>query len=259
MKSGTFAQMLLFDEHITPAAGNSLTAADRTVLIETLLTSKAQWTAWNPTTGCTKVSEACENCYADATTQFLQARGVHAYRHGFLPVFHPERLNLPQTFRSPRRIFVDAMSDLFHDAFTDQQIHDIFNVMTATPQHQYFVLTKRPERMLDILGCSPPTPNVVLGVTVEQEAYLWRAELLAGLHASFITFVNCEPLLGNIGAMPASGIDICFAAPENGPRRRPTKPEWFATLQQTCNNYGIRYIGHRFDIRADAGKRPIYP
>lgn len=105
----------------------------------------------------------------------------------------------------------------------------------------------------------PHHHNLCLGVTVESDTNCWRAEYLADLQDRFITFVNCEPLLGQITSLPTSGIDICFAAPEAGPHRRQSAPEWFTSLEHYCNSHNIQYIGHRFDIRADAGKRPIYP
>ena len=151
------------------------------------------------------------------------------------------------------------MSDLFHDYFTDTQIYAVLDAIYSNPEHSYFILTKRPERMHAMLRDMPSHSNLCIGVTVESDPYSWRAEYLADLHEKFITFVNCEPLLGPIDTLPKSGIDICFAAPEAGPHRRPTAPEWFATLEHYCNTNNIQYIGHRLDIRSDAGKRPIYP
>jgi hypothetical protein len=106
--------------------------------IHRILTSTAKWTPWNPTTGCTKVSDACLNCYAEATSLFLQRRGIAAYNQGFLPVFHDARINDIASYRHPRRIFVDAMSDLFHDHFTDAQIDSVLDGIYAHPQHIYF-------------------------------------------------------------------------------------------------------------------------
>ena len=225
--------------------------------INRILTSTAKWTAWNPMTGCTKISDACINCYAESTSLFLQRRGITAYNNGFLPTFHADRITLLGTFRTPRRIFVDAMSDLFHDSFTDEQIISVMNSIYNHPHHIFFILTKRPERMLSIMSSYVSHPNLCIGVTVENDSYAWRAEYLADLHSRFITFVNCEPLLGPVCSLPMTGIDIVFAAPEAGPHRRTSAPEWFATLEHYCNTNNIHYIGHRFDIRADAGMRPI--
>lgn len=227
--------------------------------INRILTSTAKWTPWNPTTGCTKVSDACRNCYAETTAHFLQQRGIAAYSQGFLPVFHDSRINDIASYRHPRRIFVDAMSDLFHDHFSDTQIHSVLDAIYEHPQHIYFILTKRPERMQFILADRPQHHNLCVGVTVESDEYAWRAEYLYPLQDKFVTFVNSEPLLGPISTLPRDGIDICFAAPEAGPHRRPSAPEWFTTLQHYCNTNNILYIGHRFDIRSDAGKRPIIP
>jgi protein gp37 len=227
--------------------------------IHRILTSTAKWTPWNPTTGCTKVSDACLNCYAEATSLFLQRRGIPSYNLGFTPVFHDARINDIASYRHPRRIFVDAMSDLFHDHFTDAQIDSVLDGIYAHPQHIYFILTKRPERMHSMLTSRPQHQNLCIGVTVESETYAWRSEYLCQLQDKFVTFVNCEPLLGPISALPRDGIDICFAAPEAGPHRRPTAQEWFTTLEHYCNANNILYIGHRFDIRSDAGKHPIIP
>ena len=227
--------------------------------INRILASTAKWTPWNPITGCTKVSDACLNCYAEATSLFLMRRGIPAYTKGFLPVFHDSRLGDISRFRRPRRIFVDAMSDLFHEHFTAAQIDSVLDVIYEHPEHIYFILTKRPERMHLILADRPRHQNLCIGVTVESNAYAWRAEYLNDLQGRFITFVNCEPLLGPIYTLPSGGIDICFAAAEAGPHRRPTAPEWFTTLEHYCNTNNILYIGHRFDIRSDAGKRPIIP
>lgn len=227
--------------------------------IHQILTSSAKWTPWNPTTGCTKVSDACSYCYAETTSLFLMRRGIPTYSNGFLPIFHDARLLDIASYRHPRRIFVDAMSDLFHDHFSETQINAVLDAIYEHPQHIYFILTKRPERMHFILADRPQHRNLCVGVTVESDEYAWRAEYLHSLQERFVTFVNCEPLLGPISTLPRDGIDICFAAPEAGPHRRPSAPEWFTTLEHYCDTNNIQYIGHRFDIRSDAGKRPIWP
>lgn len=227
--------------------------------INRVLTSTAKWTPWNPVTGCTKISDACKHCYAEATSLFLMRRGITAYRNGFFPTFHDDRIHDLAKLRQPRRIFLTSMSDLFHESFSDLQIASVMSAVYLHRQHSYFILTKRPERMHSFMMDMPHHENLCLGVTVESDEHSWRAEYLADLQDRFITFVNCEPLLGHIGTLPTSGIDICFAAPEAGPHRRPSAPEWFTSLEHYCNAHNILYIGHRFDIRADAGKRPIYP
>ena len=205
---------------------------------------------WNPMTGCSHISEACENCYAER----MAARfGKNTWAKRFSPEFHPDRLDRPLHWRKPRRIFVCSMSDLFHEAFTDEQVTRVLNVAWhQAPQHTYIVLTKRPERMREIIasGWTPRRPgegttylpNVWLGVTVENQARAdERIPILIDTPAA-VRFVCCEPLLGPVhledGFMSdewgCPDIDWVIAGGENGPGARLMNSEWALDLYRQC-------------------------
>lgn len=192
-------------------------------------TTRIEWAdaTWNPMTGCTHVSEACDHCYAER----IAGRNLPVTAsHGFTPTFHPNRLDIPLQWRKPRRIFVCSMSDLFHPAFTDEQINLVINVMwLQAPQHTYMVLTKRPERMRDIIleHWSPkrmvcgrmlqPLRNLWLGVTAEnQQAVDERIPILLDTPAA-VRFVSVEPMLGPVDISPwLSGLEANCGRTDDG-------------------------------------------
>ena len=214
-----------------------------------IIHNTSPWSPWNPTTGCTKVSPACKNCYAEQTALFLQRRSISAYSEGFTPRMHPSRLLIPSKLKKPKRIFVDAMSDLFHDAFDDGFIAEVFMAMVLAPQHTYFVLTKRPERMVALASIIPAIPNLCIGVTVESNTYAHRSNALRALPDHVIRFVNCEPLLANVTDLAFDAIDIVYASEEMGKFRRRPDPSWVINLEATCAQNSVPFFSQRFDTR----------
>lgn len=161
--------------------------------------SHIEWTdaTWNPVTGCTKISPGCKHCYAERMAKRLHAMGSPRYANGFGLTLHEDLLELPTRWRQPKTIFVNSMSDLFHTDVPMDFIQRAFDTMRRCPQHQFQVLTKRAERLTEVADQLPWSENVWMGVSVESEAYAYRAELLAGVPAA-VRFLSVEPLLGPI-------------------------------------------------------------
>ena len=178
--------------------------------------SAIEWTdaTWNPVTGCTKISPGCKNCYAERLALRLRAMGNPRYRRGFAVTLHPDQLALPLSWRQPRRIFVNSMSDLFHDDIPIEFIRRVFDVMGQAQQHIFQVLTKRSSRLAALAHDLPWPPNVWQGVSVESARYASRIHDLVSVPAS-VRFLSVEPLLGPIPDLPLMGIDW-GAAPDSG-------------------------------------------
>jgi protein gp37 len=177
--------------------------------------SAIEWTdaTWNPVTGCTKVSPGCKFCYAERLTERFGRQRFSDIR------LHPDRLDLPLRWKTPRRIFVNSMSDLFHDEVPARFINRVFDTMRAAPQHIFQVLTKRPDRLLDwqrteARSTNMPS-NVWFGVSVESEAYLWRVDLLRVVEAQ-VRFISAEPLLGSLAQFDLAGISWVITGGESG-------------------------------------------
>lgn len=207
-----------------------------------------EWTesTWNPTTGCSRVSAGCANCYADALSSRLRAMGVAKYAAGFAFAQHDAEAERPLRWRRPRRIFVNSMSDLFHEQADDAFVGRCFDTMVRAGWHTYQVLTKRPERMAAfaarferLCGFRVP-PHVWLGTSVEdaRTAAARIGELRrVRCHVRFVSF---EPLIGEIPRRTSlRGIDWAIIGGESGPRRRPVRPEWVDSLICTCRRDGV--------------------
>lgn len=209
--------------------------------------SKIEWTeeTWNPTTGCTKVSAGCKNCYAEVMANRLRAMGIQGYENGFEFSIMPERLEQPLRKRKPTKYFVNSMSDLFHEETSDEFLDKIFDVIEKTPQHIYQILTKREDRMYDYLvkQTSRKIPkNIWLGVTVEDmRSGLPRIDKLRGLKAA-IKFLSIEPLLEDLGNIDLSGIDWVIVGGESGQKARPMKPEWAINIKQQCEKQNVAFF-----------------
>lgn len=162
-------------------------------------TSTIEWTeiTWNPVTGCTKLSPGCKFCYAEVMSKRLKAMGLEKYSDGFKIKVHPDTLTIPFTWKKPRVVFVNSMSDLFHDQVPESFIKAVFEVMNNTPQHTYQVLTKRAERLLEISSRLKWTPNIWMGVSVENQDYAYRADYLSQTPA-LTKFLSIEPLIGEV-------------------------------------------------------------
>ena len=194
--------------------------------------TKIEWTevSWNPVTGCTKISDGCANCYAERLAKRLTAMHNPRYNNGFNVTVHDDLITLPLEWKSPRKIFVNSMSDLFHEKVPDDIILRIFNTMNRCPQHIFQVLTKRPERMLELNDKIAWTKNIWMGVTVESNKYLDRADILKKSNAQ-IKFISAEPLIGNIDDIDLNGIDWIIVGGESGPHARPIEKNWVITIR----------------------------
>lgn len=197
--------------------------------------SAIEWTdaTWNPVTGCSKVSPGCKNCYAERLAARLEAMGNPRYRNGFEVTLHPDQLTLPLRWKGPRKIFVNSMSDLFHEAIPDDFIKQVFDVMAKADWHVFQILTKRAER-LEALAAQLPWPeNIWQGVSVESEEYTWRIRHLQEVPAA-VRFISVEPLLGPISRLPLKGINWVIVGGESGPRFRVAQPIWIRSIRDQC-------------------------
>jgi protein gp37 len=214
--------------------------------------SAIEWTeaTWNPVTGCDRVSAGCDHCYALTLAGRLKAMGQAKYQHdgdsrtsgpGFAVTIHPGELDTPKRWRRPRRIFVNSMSDLFHPKVPADFVEQVFEVMATTPQHTYQVLTKRPKRARQLLRDWTPSPNAWLGVSIENDSQVERADILREVPAA-IRFLSCEPLLGPLPSLDLTDIDWVIVGGESGPDFRPMQAEWAISLRNRCLEAGIPFF-----------------
>ena len=194
-----------------------------------------EWTeaTWNPLTGCTKVSPGCKHCYAERMSRRLQAMGNAKYANGFRLTLHEDALALPLGWAKPRAIFVNSMSDLFHEQVPTEFVHRVFDVMRRAHWHRFQVLTKRPERLLALDPALQWQPNVWMGASVENERYVHRIDLLRQTQAH-VKFLSIEPLLGPLQSLDLSGIDWVIVGGESGPGARPLRESWVRDIRDQC-------------------------
>ncbi len=204
--------------------------------------SKIEWTdaTWNPVTGCNKVSPGCKLCYAERMAKRLKSAGMFKYRNGFEVTWHPDALEIPLRWRKPRTIFVNSMSDLFHHEIPDHFVHDVFGVMDRAYWHQYQVLTKRPERVLDLGDQLLWRPQTLLGVSIESDQYLNRIDMLRESGAA-TKFLSLEPLLGPLPSLNLDGIDWVIVGGESGPGARPMEAKWVRDIRDQCLEAGVPF------------------
>ncbi|MCK5594571.1 phage Gp37/Gp68 family protein [bacterium] len=205
--------------------------------------SSIEWTesTWNPVTGCSKISPGCENCYAERMAKRLQAMGQVNYRNGFELACHEHVLELPLKWRKPQTIFVNSMSDLFHTKVSISFIKKIFNIMSEAHWHQFQILTKRAERLVDLAPHLNWPQNVWMGVTIESPSYLCRLEYLRNVPAS-VRFLSMEPLLNAIPKFDLSGIDWVIVGGESGPGARPIRKEWVIDIHENCKKQKVPFF-----------------
>ena len=209
-------------------------------------TSSIEWTeaTWNPTTGCSKVSAGCKNCYAERLSNRLRAMGLEKYRNNFAYTEHDSEVELPLRWRKPRRIFVNSMSDLFHEDADYAFVGRCFHTMLRADWHTYQVLTKRPARMAEFSRMFeahyglPVPPHIWMGTSVEDNAAAHRIGELLGVRCR-MRFVSFEPLLENIRPRSLRGIDWAIIGGESGPRHRPMAREWVDGLMAQCRRDGV--------------------
>ena len=205
--------------------------------------SKIEWTdaTWNPSIGCDKVSAGCKYCYAEVMAQRLQAMGTPGYENGFRFKILPDRLTIPLKTKRATKFFVNSMSDLFHENMPFTFLDDIFNVIAATPQHQYQILTKR-EKVLSSYFRERSVPdNVWLGVTVENSSTKFRIDELRNIEAR-IRFLSIEPLIGDVGPLDLTKIHWVIVGGESGNRARPMNPEWAYNVQRQCIEQNVAFF-----------------
>jgi len=197
--------------------------------------SHIEWTdaTWNPVTGCSKVSPGCKFCYAERLAHRLQAMGQSNYRNGFEVTLQPHMLEHPLRWRQPRRVFVNSMSDLFHADVPATYIQRVFDVMCRASWHQFQVLTKRSERLLELDPVLKWQPQIWMGISVESEDYLFRVDHLKKTGAE-IKFLSIEPLLGQLRKLNLQGIDWVIVGGESGPGARPVDPAWVREIRARC-------------------------
>lgn len=205
--------------------------------------SSIEWTeqTWNPVTGCTKVSPGCKFCYAEKFAGRLQAMGVDNYRNGFKLTLHPHMLEKPLGWKKPSVIFVNSMSDLFHKDVPEDFILAVFKTMNTANWHQFQILTKRPERVLEMNKKLRWTPNIWMGASVENEDYMDRINVLRQTSAK-IKFLSLEPLLGALPNMNLKKINWVIVGGESGFKARPMKLEWALDIQGQCQASGVPFF-----------------
>src|SRR6266545_826657 len=194
---------------------------------------------WNPVTGCTKVSPGCKHCYAERLAVRLQAMGNPRYRNAFDVTLHPDQIELPLRWRRPRRIFVNSMSDLFHDAVPDEYIQRVFEVMVHADWHVFQVLTKRPKRMAKLGSDLPWPPHIWAGTSVELDRYAWRSNVHLRVVPAAVRFVSAEPLLGALPSLELDHLHWLITGGESGPKHRPCDPAWVRDIRDRCREAGV--------------------
>ena len=203
-----------------------------------------EWTeqTWNPTTGCTKVSPGCENCYAEVMARRLKAIGVKGYENGFRLTLQHHRLEEPLQRKKPTVYFVNSMSDLFHEGIPETYIRQIFDVIRSSPQHTFQILTKRTERMAMFLNKYDIPPNAWMGATVENKKHgLPRIDWLKEVD-SRVRFLSIEPLLEDLGDIDLTNIHWVIVGGESGPKARPMRPGWVKNIKQQCKDNDIPFF-----------------
>ena len=205
--------------------------------------SPIEWTdaTWNPVTGCSKISPGCKHCYAERMANRLRAMGQKNYRNGFEVTLQPHMLELPLKWKTPKRIFVNSMSDLFHDAVPLTYIQQVFDVMGRAYWHQFQVLTKRAERLGELSANLDWQRQVWMGVSVENEKYLHRIDHLRKTEAR-VKFLSLEPLIGPLPNMNLRGIDWAIAGGESGPGARGIDPAWVRDIRDQCLKAGVPFF-----------------
>lgn len=209
-----------------------------------MATTKIEWTesTWNPITGCTKITLGCKFCYAEVMARRLQSMGQEKYLNGFDLTLHPETLKEPYTWKKPKIIFVNSMSDLFHKDIPVDYIQKIFRVMKDNPQHVFQILTKRADVLhyYDSEGWLDWSHNIWMGVTVEDTTVTKRIDLLRETGAR-VKFLSCEPLLSDLPNLNLQNIDWVIVGGESGRTPRPIREEWVLNIQEQCNTQSAAF------------------
>jgi protein gp37 len=204
--------------------------------------SSIEWTesTWNPVTGCTKISPGCANCYAERMANRLKAIGHPNYANGFNVTLHEQVLELPLNWKKPQIIFVNSMSDLFHEEVPLDFIKKVFNVMNRANWHIFQILTKRSERLQELSHLLSWNLNIWMGVSIETQEYSYRTKNLLKTN-TYLKFISCEPLLGPL-SLNLKGIEWVIAGGESGPKARPIDPSWVISLRDQCKKANVPFF-----------------
>ncbi|MGE7687084.1 DUF5131 family protein [Peribacillus simplex] len=230
--------------------------------------SSIEWTeaTWNPVTGCNKVSDGCKHCYAERMAKRLHAMGNPRYENEFNVTLHHDLIDAPKKWIKPKKIFVNSMSDLFHEKIPSEFIQQVFKTMNETPQHSYQVLTKRPERAVDLSDRLSFTPNIWMGTSVENVKVINRIELLKQVPAK-VRFLSCEPLLGPLDDLNLTSIHWVIVGGESGPGARPMEADWVRSIRDQCKTQKVAFFfkqwggvqKHRYGRELDNRTYDEYP
>ena len=218
-------------------------------------TSKIEWTdaTWNPVTGCTQISPGCAHCYAKTFAERFRGVPGHPYEPGFDLTLRPERLEQPLRWQKPRMIFVNSMSDLFHDGVSDDYIASVFRAMEKASHHIFQVLTKRSERVARLAPALPWPGNVWMGVSVENQRWTSRINDVRKVPA-VVRFLSCEPLLGPLD-LNLDTIDWVIVGGESGPRARPMQLDWARSVRDQCLDADVPFFFKQWGAHDEAGVR----
>lgn len=222
--------------------------------------SDIEWTdaTWNPVTGCTKISPGCDNCYAERFSERFRGVLGHSFENGFDLTLRPERLEQPLSWKKPRMIFVNSMSDLFHKQVPSPFIAQVFDTMERATWHTFQVLTKRSSLMRDFVNRRyrgrPVPPHIWLGVSVETRRTSSRIRHLRSANAT-VRFLSVEPLLEDVGELDLSGIHWVIVGGESGPGARPMQPEWAASIRDQCLRAGVPFFFKQWGAWGADGRR----
>jgi protein gp37 len=205
--------------------------------------SKIEWTemTWNPTTGCNKVSPGCKYCYAEVFAKRLEAMGNNKYKNGFNFTLQPSSLDIPKTWKESKTVFVNSMSDLFHEDMPLPYLQRIFQVMNECSHHIFQLLTKRSDKLVEYASKLTWTQNIWMGVSVESKEYKFRIEDLRKTPAN-IKFLSLEPLLGPLYKLNLRKIDWVIVGGESGRKARPMNLEWVLDIKQQCEDKSVKFF-----------------
>ncbi len=209
--------------------------------------SAIEWTdaTWNPVTGCTKITRGCDNCYAERLAERFRGVPGHPFEKGFDLTLHPERLSQPLSWKRPRMIFVNSMSDLFHKEISTELIDRVFDTMEAADRHIFQVLTKRSALMKHYLerryGQAVAPRHIWCGVSVEDHTATSRIRHLQKAPVP-IRFLSIEPLLGPVGDLNLKGISWVIVGGESGPKARPMERSWVLNIRDVCEREGVAFF-----------------
>ena len=208
------------------------------------LNSAIEWTdaSWNPVTGCTQLSPGCDNCYAMTFAERFRGVAGHPYEQGFDLKLWPERLQLPLKWKKRSKIFVNSMSDLFHESIPDEYILQIFEVMEQADWHIFQVLTKRPRRMAKMASRLPWPTHIWAGTSVELDRYCWRANSCLRDVPAAVRFVSAEPLLGPLPSLQMDHLGWLITGGESGPWSRSCDEAWVTDLRDRCVEAGVAFF-----------------